>query len=266
MKRKSFIQSLGLLGLGLPLASFGLNDKPKSAIDFKGNTTRKMFLYGGNYHSQFNRYIQQLTGKAHPKVCFLGTASGDSDRYINGWVESTEGTGIQPYVQKAFINSRRQDETFEDVFMQMDAIVVGGGNTLNMLAIWQAQGIDNALKKAYEKGVIVAGGSAGSMCWFDHSITDSRPIRLTQMEGLGWLKGSHIPHYDTEGLRKPLFYDLLTMGKMPAGYACDEMAGIYLENEEVLKAVSCEEGASSYYVYLEGNKAQEKLLEMEHFY
>jgi len=89
--------------------------------------------------------------------------------------------------------------------MNADAIFVGGGNTLNMLAIWKAQGIDTALRKAYDSGILMTGGSAGSLCWFQNGTTDSRPIDLSKVEGMGWIKGSHCPHLTGRKFRRPLY-------------------------------------------------------------
>lgn len=261
MDRRNFIKTTSLAGIGVGVA--GTNLSANSHIPFTSpptGKTRKLFIYGGNYHEVFNRYVAALTGKEMAKVCFVGTASGDSDRYINGWLKTCENAPVKPYVQRGFINSNRQTESFEEVFMEMDAIIVGGGNTLNMLAVWAAQGMDKALKKAYENGVILAGGSAGSMCWFQDTITDSRPKELTQLECLGWMKGSHIPHYDTEGKRKPMYHKLLLAGQMQPGYACDEMAGVYFENEKMKEAVSAEEGSNSYWVSLKNGKVDEQVL------
>ncbi|MEX2570176.1 MAG: Type 1 glutamine amidotransferase-like domain-containing protein [Gemmatimonadota bacterium] len=83
--------------------------------------------------------------------------------------------------------------TFEDVLLSMDGIVVSGGNTLNQQAIWRAQGIDAVLREAWDRGIVLGGASAGSLCWFEEGTTDSRPRRLTKVECLGFLNGSHSP-------------------------------------------------------------------------
>ena len=115
----------------------------------------------------------------------------------------------------------------------MGAIVVGGGNTLNMLAIWRAQGIDTELKKAYHKGVVMAGGSAGSLCWFNAGTTDSRPKELSIVEGMSFINKSHCPHYNSETSRRPLYHTNILSGKLTDGYACDDRSAIHFINEEV---------------------------------
>ncbi len=147
--------------------------------------------------------------------------------------------------------------------MEMDAIFVGGGNTLNMLAIWKAQGIDISLRKAYDKGVLMTGGSAGSLCWFESGTTDSRPIELSKVDCMGWIKGSHCPHFDGEEFRRPLYHDLIKKGELPPGYACDNQAGIYFEDEKFIKSVALNDKSFSYYVDVAAGKATETKLPTE---
>jgi dipeptidase E len=110
--------------------------------------------------------------------------------------------------------------------MEMDAIIVGGGIMMKMMTIWKAQGIDTVLRNAYKKGIILAGGSAGSLCWFNAGYSDSRPDRLTVVRGLSLLAYSHYPHYHSDAARKALYMHAVLTGKLDAGYACDDKAGI----------------------------------------
>ena len=103
----------------------------------------------------------------------------------------------------------------------MDGIVCSGGNTLNQQAIWKAQGIDEILRQAWDHGIVLGGASAGSLCWFEEGTTDSRPKELSIVQCLGFLKGSHSPHYDREPGRRPLYQKLIGSGQMKPGYACD---------------------------------------------
>lgn len=222
---------------------------------------RKLFVYGGEINRGFIKYVASLTGKENPKICFLPTASGDAPGYTMNWFEYCTGLPILPYVQRSFISSYRQKESFKNVFTNMDAILVGGGNTLNMMAIWKVQGMDIALREAYEKGVVLGGGSAGSLCWFEHGTTDSRPGKLTTVEGLGFIKGSHSPHYDGESERKLLYWSKIKSGEYKSGYACDNKAGIYFENEEVKEVVSLDEKSNAYFVNLSGGEIKETVLQ-----
>lgn len=223
-------------------------------------SVRKLFVYGGDFDRGFTKYAASLTGKENPKICFLPTATGDASGYVMRWFETCADLPIRPFVQRSFISSYAQKTSFEEVFSSMDAILVGGGNTLNMLAIWKAQGMDNALRKAWESGVVVGGGSAGSLCWFEQGTTDSRPGELTTVNGLGWISGSHCPHYHAEEQRKPLYWSKIRSGEYKPGYACDDRAGIYFENEIVKQAVSLDQESNSYHVSLVGNEIVERVL------
>lgn len=220
-----------------------------------------IFPYGGGQNKLFIQEIIKLTGKERPKICYLPTASGDSERGIINWYELVHDLPVEPYVQRVWISSYNQKVSFEEVLLGMDAIVVGGGNTLNMMAIWKAQGMDVVLKKALEKGIVLAGGSAGSLCWFDNGTTDSRPIELTVVEGLGFLPFSHSPHYHKEEFRRPLYHKNIESGIFKAGYAMDDFSGIIFKNGEPFKVVSLGEEYNSYFVSLEGGKVVEKKLE-----
>jgi dipeptidase E len=145
----------------------------------------------------------------------------------------------------------------------MEGIVVSGGNTLNQQAIWKAQAIDVVLKAAWDKGIVLGGASAGSLCWFEEGTTDSRPKALTIVKCMGFLKGSHSPHYDAEAGRRPLYQKLIASGEMKPGYACDNDAGIYFEETEPKRYLSAREGAKVYYVTASGGVASEKAFEME---
>ena len=222
-----------------------------------------IFVAGGGLNKTYINYVAGLTNKSNPKVCFVPTATGDSPNSILTWYANCEDLPLQPYVMRSFINSSTTLQSFEEIILSMDAIIVGGGNTLNMMAIWKVQGIDLALRKAYEKGIVLAGGSAGSLCWFTAGSTDSRPKELTLVEGLGLLNFSHSPHYLEENGRRPLYHQLILSGKLNAGYACDDQAGLLFVNGEMKKSVTRHENHHNYFVSLKAGKIDEQLLPAE---
>jgi dipeptidase E len=224
---------------------------------------KTIFVYGGGFNEIFIKYVAGLTHKPEPKICFIPTASADNPYAINAWYSSCENLRVKPYVMPVFINSSSTRRSFEEQLLDMDAIVVGGGNTLNMMAIWRAQGIDTVLKKAYNKGIVLAGGSAGSLCWFNAGSTDSRPKELTFVEGLGILNFSHSPHYHAEPARRPLYHQAILSGKLKPGYACDDQAGLLFINGEMKKSVSINAQNNNYFVSVEGGKIKEELLTAE---
>lgn len=223
---------------------------------------RQLFIYGSGRHTvPFLDYLAKSTGKEQPNLCFIPTASGDDEQYIDSFYEVCSQIKVIPHVLRVWINSYDQKETFAEIIGKMDAIVVGGGNTLNMLAIWKAQGIDIELKKAYNNGVVMAGGSAGSLCWFNAGTTDSRPKELSIVEGLSFINKSHCPHYNSETSRRPLYHNNILSGKLTDGYACDDRSGIHFINEEVYTSVSLEDQNHSFYVHAKDGEIVEERLD-----
>lgn len=238
--------------LSFALSAFAQNQKEKT-----------LFIYGGDVTSEFLGYTAALTKKERPKICFLPTASADNSSYIIHFYNLCSKLNVEPSVMRVWINSPNQQKSWEEIVTNVDAIIVGGGNTLNMLAIWKARGIDLALKKAYDNGVVLAGGSAGSLCWFKAGTTDSRPKELTIVEGLGFLNYSHCPHYHSEEARRPLYHKNILERKLSSGYACDDKSGILFVNGELIKSVSIDKDSFSYFVYEDKGEIVEKRLAVE---
>jgi dipeptidase E len=207
------------------------------------------------------RYFISLTGKPNPKVCLLPTASGDSAESIVTFYDVMNQLECRPRHLRLFQPSRVGN--FEEYLMDMDAIYVGGGNTLNMLAIWKGQGIDKVLRKAYEKGIVLGGGSAGAICWFTQGCTDSRPGKLTALEGLGWLSGSTCPHFNLEK-RQTAYHELILAGDLGDGIACDEGVGVLFEDEKISRIVSSLPKARAYAVRRSNGKIESTALETEY--
>lgn len=225
--------------------------------------TRKILIAGGGFGTAFIRYMAALTGKARPKLLYLPTASADGASGIIRWYENCAPLDVIPSVQESFISSYRQDRSWEEVFLSVDGIVVSGGNTLNQQAIWTVQGIDHVLRQAWDRGIVLGGASAGSLCWFEEGTTDSRPREVTRIECLGFLKGSHSPHYDGEAVRRPTYHRLIASGELKPGYACDNDAGIYFEDNQVARVVATRPGAKVYRVGLVGGAVVEEVMEPE---
>jgi dipeptidase E len=258
MKRRNFIRSSSLIGMAAFLPDSMYSKNLTSQSNLAGS---KIFITGGSADAKMMNFFLNLTGKENPKVCLLPTASADNPYAILWWYERANDLGFRPYVQQMFISSYQQKESFESVLLDMDAIWVSGGNTLNMIAIWRVQGIDKILREAWEKGIVLGGGSAGSICWFEGGVTDSRPIELTAMEALGFLKGSHCPHYDSEGPRQGAYHSMLVDGRLQPGYALDDNIGLLFEGTELKKVVSSKAGSKGYYASLVDGKVVERELE-----
>ena len=264
MQRRDFLvtSALGTVGAtNLHLGAVGavMADNPTETM----RATKKILIAGGGFNTAFIRYMAALTGKKRPRICYLPSASADSTTGTLSFYKNCATLDVEPHVQNVFIESLSQKEGWDEVFLSMDAIVCSGGNTLNQQAIWKAQGIDVVLRQAWEKGIVLGGASAGSLCWFDEGTTDSRPKALSVVKCLGFIKGSHSPHYDAEPGRRPLYQKLIASGEMKPGYACDNDAGIYFEDNEVKRIVSARAGAKVYYVSMVGGKIVEKVMEPE---
>jgi dipeptidase E len=271
MERRKFITStaLGAVGIGagnlsfagmVPEASAAEAEVPARRTPF---ATRKILIAGGGFNEPFIRYMAELTGKKRPRLCYLPTASADSPGGTISWFENCSKLDVTPFVQNSFISSYRQTQSWEESLLSADGIVASGGNTLNQQAIWKAQGIDVVLRQAWDRGIVLGGASAGSLCWFEEGTTDSRPKELTTVKCLGFIKGSHSPHYDREAPRRPTYQRLIGSGQMKPGYACDNDAGIYFEDNEVKRVVSTRAGAKAYYVSVVNGAVVEKVLEPE---
>ncbi len=180
-----------------------------------------------------------------PRVCFLATASGDAEAYIEGFHAAFDAKAEATHLALF----ERTVEAIEPYLLAQDLVYVGGGNTMNMLAVWRLHGVDRALRAAYDAGVVMAGLSAGSLCWFEGGTTDSfgptlRPIR----DGLGFLAGSHCPHYDGEPGRRPLYQSLVASGELPPGYAADDGAALVFRDGILHAVVSSRPSAAAYRV------------------
>jgi peptidase E len=231
----------------------------------KNSVDKIICISGGisNDSKAFIKYIAALTGKPNPKICYVPTASADNPYEIVTWYSTCVDLPVRPFVLRTFLSADSSQETFEDTILSMNAIIVGGGNTLNMLGIWKVQGIDTVLRKAYERGIVLAGGSAGSLCWFTGGYSDSRPKQLTIIDGLGFLNYSHCPHYHSEPSRKPLYWQAILDGKLKEGYACDDNAALVFVNGVMKKSISLDKENNNYFISVVNGKIREQMLPAE---
>jgi peptidase E len=146
-----------------------------------------------------------------------------------------------------------------DLVLAQDLVLVTGGNTANALAVWRVHGFDEILREAWEHGVVLAGWSAGMICWFEHGVTDSFGPELAPMECLGFLPGSACPHYDGEERRRPVYTRLVAEG-LPGGVAADDDVALHYVGTELREAVTSREGAAAYRVEPDGESALETRL------
>lgn len=209
------------------------------------------------------RHLLSLTGKPDPVVCSLPTARGDNLENLAVWYETMNALPCRPRHLRLF-GPTKDLRDFEKQLLSADVIFVPGGNTLNMLSVWKAQGVDAVLRKAWERGIVLAGESAGMVCWFEETVTDSRPERLSPMKCLGWLKGSACAHYHYPPQpRRQLYHQLLAGGEMKDGLACDDGCAALFEGDRLAKVVTLSAKATAYRVRRQGGEVVEEPLKAE---
>ena len=203
-------------------------------------------LSGGPEDALLDDYLLSLTGKELPRACFIGTASGDAEKYAINFYNSFSGERCRPTHLNLFF---RTVEDVRSLLLVQDLIYVGGGNTAAMLAIWRQHGVDVILREAWQRGIVLCGSSAGANCWFEACSTDSfGPSLLALKDGLGFLPGSFCPHYDGEANRRPTLERFITKGDLPSGYAVDNYTAIRWTGGELSEVVSAKATARAYRV------------------
>jgi peptidase E len=202
-----------------------------------------------------DQYVLNLTHKPHPKVCFLPTASGDAEGYIIRFLQAMMKLNAEP----TYLSLLRPTVTdMASFLLSQDVIYVGGGNTKNLLGLWREWGLDAVLREARERGIILAGLSAGAICWFEQGLTDSVPGPLSPLPCLGFLKGSNCPHYDGEAERRPSYQRAIAEGRMLDGIAADDGVALHYVGDELAKVVSSRPHAKAYRVFAADGGAREE--------
>jgi dipeptidase E len=199
-----------------------------------------------------DRLVLRLTGVARPRICLLPTAGGDSEHQIRRFHETYGDELCEPSDVSLFRLGRNPVPLREHLLSQ-DAIYVGGGSMVNLMAIWRAQGVDEILREAWRAGVVLAGLSAGSMCWFQWGITTSSGSPAPAL-GLGFLPGSNSVHHDSERARRPVYLDAVRAGTVPPGWAADDGAALLFRGTRLAKVVTARPGATAYLVTARGER------------
>lgn len=223
--------------------------------------TRQIIAMGGGGFSMepqnplLDLYILEQAKKKKPRICFISTASGDDQGYINRFHRSFKKLDCVPSHLSLF---RGHTAKLEEFVLEQDILYVGGGNTRNLLTLWRDWQLDSIIYKAYQQGIILAGISAGSICWFEQGVTDSIPGRLSSLKCLGWLKGSNCPHYDGEVERRPAYHRLLKNNEIIPGFATEDGVGIHYINEEVKRFISSHPDKKAFAVSLKNGEPFEE--------
>jgi len=214
----------------------------------------------GQAFSPLDDLLLSLTGKAHPRVCFVPTASGDAASYIERF-ESAFAARAEISVLSLF---GRDGDGFRGpilnrpaMLLDQDAVYVGGGSTANLLAVWRLHGLPDLLTQAAGGGTVLAGISAGMNCWYAASSTDSFGPLAPLHDGLGLITGSACPHYDGEAERRATYLGWIGEGSLPDGYAADDGVALLWRDGELVEAVSERPDGRAFRVTRHGGTAVE---------
>jgi peptidase E len=201
-------------------------------------------------------YVLAQTRKRTPAVCFLATASGDADAYIEKFYAAFKGHNCRPTHVPLF----RRTPDLKQALLSQDVIYVGGGNTRSMLSVWREWDLPRLLRRAWNTGIVLAGVSAGAICWFRTGITDSSAQGLTGLPCLGFLPGTCCPHFDGEAERRPALQRLVAIGKVPQALALDDGAAAHFVGRTLSRVVSSRPHARAYEVRRIARAAVETVL------
>ena len=229
-------------------------------------TSRQIIALGGGGFSMepenltLDRYVLAQARTPEPAVAFVPTASGDADSYIVAFYTAFTGLPCRPSHLPFF----RRTPDLRAYLLAQDVIYVGGGNTKSMLGVWREWGLPELLSEAWASGIVLAGISAGAICWFEQGITDSFAGELRPLACLGFLPGSCCPHYDGEPARRPAYHRLLLAGEIRPGYAIDDGALLHFVNTDLHAVVSSRKDATAYRVEMRESAVHEEPLPVDY--
>ncbi|MFG1999835.1 Type 1 glutamine amidotransferase-like domain-containing protein [Spirillospora sp. NPDC048911] len=206
------------------------------------------------------RYALDLTGQDRPRICFLATALGDGvDHIARGYAALSQ---LDAEVSHVALFPMPNLQDIRSHLLSQDLVYVFGGSVANLLALWRLHGVDEAMREAWNEGVVLSGQSAGALCWHVGGNTDSYGPQLRPLtDGLGFLPYSCGVHYDSDTQRRPLLQQLIGEGTLPGGYAADETVALHYVGTEFVQAVSYGRDAGAYRVEPDGGGAKETRLE-----
>jgi len=209
-------------------------------------TTRRILATSGGFTAT-ERYEQRvpaglflealrLSGKERPRVLFVMTATGDDPARLAMAYQAVSRLSVDADHLSLFT---MPNQDVEEAVGRADVVWVGGGSVANLLAVWRLHGVDDAMRAAWERGAVLAGVSAGSICWHVGGPTDSYgPTLQLEKPALGLLPFGNGVHYDSEEQRRPLLHSLVADGSLPTSYATDDRVGILYEGTEPVAVVT----------------------------
>ncbi|MFP6679528.1 MAG: Type 1 glutamine amidotransferase-like domain-containing protein [Dehalococcoidia bacterium] len=225
---------------------------------------KQIFGIGGDFFPpQWRRpllreHLLTLSDKSRPKICYVGTATGDQPQNIATFYQEF-GRHDCETSHLSLYNPPQKD--IRSYVMKHDIIYVGGGSTKNLMALWKEWNFDEVMREAWEAGIVLSGTSAGSICWFEDCITDSIPEGLTSLKCAGFLKGSNSTHYGSHPDRPSTYRRLIASGQVSNGIATDDHCALHYINDELHEIVTQDRDARAYRVERDGDGYKETVLE-----
>jgi peptidase E len=207
-------------------------------------------------------YGLQLTGKSIPKLCYIGIAGGDAASSTVAFYNACIDENIAPSHLQFFPMPNVADA--RQHILAQDMIWVGGGSVANLLAVWRVHGLDEIMREAWEKGIVLGGVSAGSICWHTGGTTDSFGTDLQPVtNGLGFIPYSNGVHYDAEEQRRPLLQKLIAEGALGEGYATDNGVAIHYSGDQLHTVIADAPEKFAYHITKTKTGIQETTLKAE---
>lgn len=214
---------------------------------------------------EFNALVHHALALAdvrgrRPRLGYLGTAIGDQEFFAHRMTEAARLAEVDLTEIRLFPMPNHDD--LESVLLAQDAIWVMGGSVANLLAVWRVHGLDEILRRVWQAGVVLAGVSAGSICWFTGGTTDSfGPDLQPVTNGLGLLPWANGVHYDSEARRRPLIHELVRTGVFDTAHCSDDGVGLVYHGTDLVEAVAEVAGKGAYLVSRDGGRVVERRLE-----
>ena len=205
---------------------------------------------------KIEKYIISLISKKRPKICFIPTASGDSNLYkLNFYRAFSKLDCISSHID--FFS---RTENLEEKVLTQDIIYVGGGNTKSMLAVWKDWNLHNILKNAYKNGIVMSGVSAGAICWFDKGVTDSFANELAILDCLGIINENACPHFDEEKEREPYVNDVINKDILKSCICIEGNCALHIKNDSEYSSIDFGNGKKCYRLSKKNNKLKKEII------
>ena len=151
-----------------------------------------------------------------PQVVCLPTAAGqEGDESVGRWLrmgeEHFKALGAQVHPLPIIDRSSAEDPKFEPILLAADLIYFSGGNPLYLYETMYGSRAWSAAQKAWERGAVYAGCSAGAMILAGR-LPNFRRLGVGTINGFGIMPVDYVmPHFDHAGPFKVLV-DVLRKG------------------------------------------------------